>query len=84
MVEKPKIKIAEAEESLRKAAFIFNVDQKTLIHKTTVYPKLVQWKICLNIKQKKRAPGSFFPVLTELTEPFGLMFASDEIVIVKG
>ena len=43
--EKPKIKNAQVNESLKKAVFNFMVDLKTLLQKTSVDPKLLQLKV---------------------------------------
>ena len=47
VIDKPKPRNAEAGENLKKAEFHFMVDLKTLIHETSVDPKLLQLKICL-------------------------------------
>ena len=54
--EKPKVKNDESEENWKKAEHNFMVDLKTLRHKTSVDPKLLQLKICVGNKQKEIAP----------------------------
>ena len=54
------------------------VDSKTLIHKTSVGPKVLQLRICLRNRRKERAPKEFSPVFIER---FGLLIAGDKIVI---
>ena len=78
-MEKPR-KIAEAEENPKKAELNFMVDVKTLIHKTSVDPKLLHLKICLRNNRKERAPENFSPVLSKVIERLGL-FTGDKIVI---
>ena len=76
-----KTKSTEAEQNFEKAEFIFMTDLKTLIHKTSVDPKLLQLKICVRNKHKERALEEFSLVFSEITERFGLLFAEDRIVV---
>ena len=46
-IKVPKIVNAEANENLKKAKLNFIMDSKTLIHKTSVEPKLLLLKVCL-------------------------------------
>ena len=57
------------------------VDSKTLIHQTSVDPKLLQLRICLRINQKQSAVEEFSPVSNEPTERFGLKFAGANILV---
>ena len=81
VTEKPILKNAEADESLKKADFNLMFDLKTLIHTTWVYLKLLHLKICVRKKLKERAPEKFSPVFNEITKRFGLKFAGDKSVI---
>ena len=81
VIEKPKTKKTEAEENLKEAEFNFMIDLRTLIHKTSVDPKLLQLKMCVRNKQKKGAPEEVSQVFSEITERFGRLFASDGIMI---
>ena len=54
---------------------------KTLIHKTSFGPKMLQLKMCMRNNQKKSAPEKFSPVSSEITERFSLLLAGDEIAI---
>ena len=81
VIEKPKMKNAEAQENLQKGGFNFMVALKTLINKTSVDPKLRQLKISLRNNQKERASEELSPVSNELTEGFELLFAGGKIVI---
>ena len=81
VIEKPKTKNAEAKEKLEKAEFNFMIYLKTLIHKTSVDPKLLTLKLCVRNKQKERAPEQFCPVFSKIPERFGLLFAGDRIVV---
>ena len=81
MIKKPKIVYAEAEENLSKAELKFMVKLKSLLEKTSVDPNTLQLKNCLRNIQKERAPEQFSPVLTNLTEQFGLLFAGDKMVV---
>ena len=65
---KAKMKDAEAEDKLKKAEFIFMIDPKTLIHKTSVDPKMLQLKICVRNKQKERPPEKLSPVFSKITQ----------------
>ena len=56
MIERTKIANAEAEENLTKAEFSFTADWKTLIHKTSVDPKVLQLKICHQITKTSEPP----------------------------
>ena len=47
IIENPKIVIAEAEQTFKKAEFNFMMDLKTLIHETSVDAKLLQLEIYL-------------------------------------
>ena len=68
VIEKPKTKNTDAEENLRKSEVDFMTYLKTLTHKTSVDPKLLQLKICVRNEQKKRAHNKFFPVFNGITE----------------
>ena len=57
------------------------VDLKTLIHKTSVDPKLLQLKRCVRNKLKDRDPEEFSPVFIEITKRFALLFAGDRIAV---
>ena len=81
MIEKRKIVSTESEKILKKIEFHFMMHSKTLIHKTSVYPKLLQLKICSRKNKKKRAPEKFSPIFTKLTERFVLLIAVDKIVL---
>ena len=54
---------------------------KTLMHKTSIDPKLLQLKICVRNKQRDRALKEFSPIFSEITKRFALLFAGDRIVI---
>ena len=56
MTEKPEIVDAEADENPMKSVFNFMVHLKTLIHKTSVDPKMLQLKIGLRNNQKSEPP----------------------------
>ena len=73
VIDIPKTKSAEAAENFKKAEFNFMIDLKTLKHKTSVDPKLLQLKICVRNKQKDRAPEEFSSVFSEITERFGVI-----------
>ena len=75
MIDKPKTQSAEAEENLRKAEFNFKIDIKTLMHKTSVDPKLIQLKICVRNNQKDSAPEKLSSVFSDNTERFAWLFA---------
>ena len=79
MIEKPKQLNAKADKNLKKAEFM--LDLKTLIHKTSVDPKLLGLKVCLPNIRKQLAPEEFSPVFTEFSEQFGLLFSGDKIVV---
>ena len=81
MIDQPKTKSAEAEENLKKSEFNFMIHLKTLIHKTSVDPKLLQLKICVCNKQRDRAGKKISPVYSKITQQFGWLFAGDKIVI---
>ena len=81
IIDKPEIVNAEAGKNLIKAEFDFMVDFKTLIHKPSVDPKLLQLKNGLRNNQTERAPKKFLPVFTELPKKFRLLFARDNIVV---
>ena len=81
MIDEPKTKRTEAEENPKKTELNFMIDLKTLIHKTSVVPKQLQLKICVCTNQKDRAPEEFSSVFSEITEPFGLLFAGYRILI---
>ena len=81
MIDKPKTKIAEAEENFKKAEFNFKIELKTLIHKSSVDPKFLQLKLCVRNKQKDRTPEELSLILSEITEKFGLVFTGDTVVI---
>ena len=57
------------------------VDFKTLIHKTSVDPKLLELKFCVRNKQEERRPNDFSPVFTRITQRFRLVFEGDNTVI---
>ena len=59
VIEKPKTKNTEAEENLKKAEFDFMIDMKTLLHKSSVVPKSLQFKTCVRNKQKGIAREEF-------------------------
>ena len=46
VIEKPKRKNTQAQEFLKKTEFSFKVSLETLLHKTSVDPRLLQLKIC--------------------------------------
>ena len=79
MIEKPKT----VEENLMEPEFNFMVALKFLVCKTSVDPKLLQLKICLRNNQREQTPKELSPVLTELTNRFGLLFVGDNIVITE-
>ena len=81
IIEKPKIVNGETKEKLKKAEFNYMVNLYSLIHKTSVYPKLFQFKIFLQNKQKERASKQNSPVFTEPTERFGLLFARHKFIL---
>ena len=82
VIEKQKMKSAAVEENMKKAEFNFMIDlEETLLHKTSVDPKMLQLMICLRNRQKERAPEDFSPVCGEITGRFGLLFAGDRIVV---
>ena len=74
IMEKPNIVIAKAFEKFKQADFKFMLDIKTLIHKTSVDPKLLELKICSRNSQMERAPDEYCPLFIELTKTFGLLF----------
>ena len=76
--QKLKILKAEAEENVKKSKFNFMGDLKTLIHKISVDPELLQMKVCLRNRQKERTPKKS-PIFTELTNRFDLPFSGDKI-----
>ena len=80
MINKPKVKSAQAEENYQKAKYNFMIGSRTLIHKTSLDLKLLQLKICLRNKQIDRAREKFFSVLGKNTGRFGLLFDGDRIV----
>ena len=80
MIGKPKIVSTEAEEIIKKAAFIFMMNSKTLISKTSANPKRLQVKICLQSSRKEWFPEEFSPIFTKLAEWVDLLFGRDKIV----
>ena len=62
---KPTLKNAEAKENLKKADLNSMIDLETLIHKTSVEPKLLQLKKCVRNKNKERAPKKSLRFSTE-------------------
>ena len=77
VIDKPKPRNAEAEKNLKKAEFNFMVDLKTLIHETSVDPKLLQLKICL---LNNELPKNFLRFSVNLPND-STVFAVDEIFI---
>ena len=80
-MEKPETQSNEAEGFLKTAEFDFMIDSKTLIHKRSNDPKLLQLKICVRNKQKERSPRKLSPVFNGISKLFGLLFAAGKIVI---
>ena len=80
VIDKTKIKSAEVQENLNKAQFNLLIHSKTLTHKTSVDPELLQRRICVRKKQKEKTPKEFYPVFNKITERLGLLFAVDRIV----
>ena len=68
MIENPLWKNAEAEEKFKKTEFNFHVFLKTLIHKTSADPKLLQVKICLRNNHEERGLERISPVFNKLTD----------------
>ena len=81
MIEKLKTVNTVAKEIFKEAMFNFMVDIETLVHKTSVDPKLLLLKVCLRNNENERAPEDIFPVITGLTERFGLLLAGNKIII---
>ena len=59
MIGKPKIVNAEAEKNHKKAVFIFMAYSKTLSHKTSNDPKMLQLKLCQQITKWSEPPKKF-------------------------
>ena len=59
VIELPKIRTAEAEDSLKKVVSNFMVDSTILIHNVSVDPNPLQLKMYLRSNKKKRAPKNF-------------------------
>ena len=56
VIKKPSTKSTETEENLKQAEFMFMIDQKILIHKTSVDPKLLQLKNVSETNKKIELP----------------------------
>ena len=80
IIEEPIIVNAKADKNLKKAEFDFIVDQKTLIHKSSVDPKVLQLRICPRKKPKRGSSRKNSPIFVELTERFCLLFAGHKVV----
>ena len=81
VIKKLNTMITETEENIKKTKFNFMIDLKTVIHKTSVDPSLLQLKKCVRNKWKDWAPGEFSPVHSKIPESFGLLVSGDRIVI---
>ena len=56
LIEKLKTKNPETKKNLFKAKFMFMVEIKSPIHKTSVDPKMQPMKICVRNNRKKETP----------------------------
>ena len=56
------------------------IDVKTLIHKTSVDPRLRQLRIRVRNQQRKRAPEKTYPVVSGIRKGLGLLLAGGKIV----
>ena len=66
VIDKPKTNSAEGEENLKKSEFNFMITLKTLIHKISIDPKLLQLKVCVRNNKKDRASEELASVYSEI------------------
>ena len=79
IIEKQLFVNAKAEKNLKKAESDFIVDQQTLIHKSSVDPKVLQMRIYPRKKPKRGSSRKDSSIFVELTELCSL-FAGNKVV----